>query len=106
MSNVDFAKMVNFINKNVLKITVGGQGSPYDGEEQFYAIGNDFVCKNKWSLNKDEYEFSFKGVTVKGDLAQRIYEQTEMLFKEAHADAIRRAHEEARRIQAFHQPIG
>lgn len=106
MSNVDFAKMVNFINKNVLKITVGGQGSPYDGEEQFYAIGNDFVCKNKWSLNKDEYEFSFKGVTVKGDLAQRIYEQTEMLFKEAHADAIRRAQEEARRIQAFHQPIG
>ena len=106
MSSVDFAKLVNFIDRNMLKITVGGHGSPYDGEEQFYAIGNEFICKNKWSWNKDEYEFTFKGVTVTGDLAQGIYEQTEMLYKEAHADAIRRAHEDARRIQAFHQPIG
>lgn len=106
MSTVDYAKLVNFIDRNVLKITVGGQGSPYDGEEQYYAIGNEFICKNKWSWNKDEYEFTFNGVTVKGGLAKGIYEQTEMLFKDAHADEIRRAQEDARRIQAFHQPIG
>ena len=106
MSEIDYAKMVNFIDRNAAKIKAGGNGSPYDGECNFYAIGKKFICKTIWSMNKDEYEFTFDGVTVKGGYARGIYEQTEMLYREAHSKEIQKSFEMARRLESFHRPIG
>lgn len=106
MTEIDYAKLMNFIDRNAAKIKAGGNGSPYDGEYNYYAIGNKFVCKNIWSMNKDEYEFTFDGVTVKGGYAKGIYEQTEMIYREAHSKEIQNAREMVRRLESFHQPIG
>ena len=106
MGEIDYAKMVNFIDRNAAKIKAGGNGSPYDGETNYYSIGNKFICKNIWSMDKDEYEFTFNGVTVKGGYAEGIYEQVKMLYRDAHSEEIKKGRDISQRLKSFHQPIG
>jgi len=80
MSKVDYVKLVNFIDRNAHKITSGNKKSAKGGGVNFYTIDTEYVCKNHWSLDKDDYDFTFKGNPIKGDLARRIFDQTKMLY--------------------------